>query len=123
MIKKDHIVVFLVIIALVLGVIFYFNNPSEEQQNTLEYTAGCSSDKVDVSVYSLKGDTSLIGAFVSFKKIPISPEIEAELIKLGVALEEDSWIFDYALARIPTSSLCVLAEYDFVKSIFIPQTD
>ena len=32
MIKKDHIVVFLVIIALVLGVIFYFNNPSEEQQ-------------------------------------------------------------------------------------------
>lgn len=119
--KKDYIAIFLVIIAIVLGFIFYFSNQPVVPKNTLQYTAGCGSDKIDASVYSLRGDTSLIGAFISFKEVPLSEEVTTELDKLGVTIRKDSWIFDYGLAQIPTKSLCRLADYDFVKSVFIPK--
>ncbi len=119
--KKDHIAIFLLVIAIVLGFIFYFTNKKPIKQNTLQYTAGCASDKIDASVYSLRGDTSLIGAFISFKEVPLTEEVELELSKLGVTIRKDSWIFDYGLAQIPTKSLCQLADYDFVKAVFIPK--
>ena len=119
--KKEYITVFLIIIAIVLGIIFYFtNNKLEKPNNSLQYTVGCSSAKIDASVYSLRGDTSLIGAFITFNEIPITDATKAELTKLGVVLLEDTWTFDYALAEIPTDSLCTLADYDFVKYVFIP---
>jgi len=119
--KNDYIVVSLLAIALVLGLIFYFTNKAPVEQNTLAYAAGCSSDKIDASIYSLSSNTSLIGAFISFDKVPISDDVKNELASLGVYLRDDSWIFDYALAEIPTGSLCALADYDFVTSVFIPQ--
>ena len=118
--KKEYITIFLVIIAIVLGIIFYLTNKPVENKNTLQYTAGCGSDKIDASVYSLKGNTSLIGAFISFDKVPISENTRVELDRLDVYLDENSWIFDYVLAQIPTESLCDLAEYDFIKGVFIP---
>ncbi|MFA6466321.1 MAG: hypothetical protein WCV71_00475 [Patescibacteria group bacterium] len=122
MVKNDYIVSFLLIIAIVFSIIFYFNaRPLVKDKNVLQYTAGCSSDKIDASIYSLRGDTSLIGAFISFDKVPIDDTIRAELTKLGVFLREDSWIFDYVLAEIPTEALCNLADYDFVTGVFIPQ--
>lgn len=119
--KKEYIAVFLVVVAIILGIIFYFNGFKSENKNVLKYTAGCSSEKIDASVYSLRGDTSLIGAFVSFDQVPPSSEVRAKLAELGVSLREDTWIFDYAIAQIPTDSLCVLAEQDFVRGIFIPR--
>ena len=119
--KKDHITVFLVIIAIVLGIIFYFTNEEPVDENILQYTVGCESDKIDASVYALKGNTSLIGAFITFDQVPISDDVRAELTNLGVLLREDSWIFDYVLAQIPTESLCHLADYDFVTGVFIPR--
>lgn len=122
MVKNDYIVSFLLIIAIVFSIIFYFNaRPLVKDKNVLQYTAGCNSDKIDASIYSLRGDTSLIGAFISFDKVPITDEARAELTKLGVFLREDSWIFDYVLAEIPTNSLCHLADFDFVTGVFIPQ--
>ncbi|MFA6307939.1 MAG: hypothetical protein WCS88_04200 [Patescibacteria group bacterium] len=121
--KKEYISIFLLIIAILLGIIFYFNSRPVENKNILQYTVGCASDKIDASVYSLEGNTSRIGALISFNDVPISEETRAELTKLGVILSEDSWIFDYALAEIPTESLCALADYDFVQSVFIPKTN
>jgi len=119
--KKEHISIFLVIIAIILGIIFIFSNNKSKNTNTLQYTAGCQSDKIDASVYRLRGDTSLIGAFISFQEVPISQEVQSKLDELGVIVVEGSWIFDYALTKIPTESLCTLAENDFVKGIFIPE--
>jgi len=119
--KKEYISIFLVVIAIVLGIIFYYTNQVSENKNVLQYTAGCQSDKIDASIYSLRGDTSLIGAFISFKEVPISENTRAALDKLGVKMLEDTWIFDYVLAEIPTDTLCDLAEYDFVTSVFIPR--
>ena len=108
-------------IAIVLGIIFYFSNKEPLlDENVLKYTVGCDSDKIDASVYSLRGDTSLIGAFITFDQVPISEDVRTELTRLGVSLREDSWIFDYVLAQIPTESLCHLADYDFVANVFIP---
>jgi hypothetical protein len=118
--KKDYIAIFLIIIAIVLGIIFYFTNEDPADENILQYTVGCESDKIDASVYSLKGNTSLIGAFITFNEVPISDDVRTELTNLGVLLREDSWIFDYVLAQIPTESLCHLADYDFVTNVFIP---
>jgi len=113
--------IFLLVIAVVLGFIFYSTNKQPVEQNTLEYTAGCASDKIDASIYSLKGNTSLIGAFISFKEVPISEEVETALNKLGITIRNDSWIFDYGLAEIPTEALCDLADFDFVTGVFIPR--
>ena len=121
--RKDHIAIFLVAMAIILGIIFYFNGFKSENKNVLKYTAGCSSEKIDPSVYGLRGDTSRIGAFISFAKVPLSEDVRGQLTELGVSLKEDTWIFDYAIAEIPTESLCILAERDFVKGIFIPQTN
>ena len=118
--KKQHITILLVIIAVVLGIIFYFSTKPLEDKNILQYTAGCSSDKIDASIYRLKGNTSLIGAFISFDKMPIEDTTKVELDKLGVEIDEESQIFDYLYATIPTEVLCDLAEYDFVKRVFIP---
>ncbi|MBT4210066.1 MAG: hypothetical protein HOE19_04105 [Candidatus Komeilibacteria bacterium] len=119
--KKEYIMIILLVIAVVLGFIFYSTNEQPVEENILQYTAGCASDKIDASVYSLRGDTSLIGAFISFKEVPISEEVTTELNKLGVSMRKDSWIFDHGLAQIPTDVLCELAEHDFVTSIFIPK--
>jgi len=121
--RKDYIAIFLVVVAIILGIIFYFNGFKSENKNVLKYTAGCSSEKIDASVYGLRGDTSRIGAFISFAEVPLSGDVRTQLTELGVALKEDTWIFDYAIAEIPTESLCILAERDFVKGIFIPQTN
>lgn len=119
--KKEYIAIVLIIIAIVLGIIFYFNTRVVIDTNTLEYTAGCASEKIDASVYSLSADTRLIGALLTFQKVPLDDSVYDDLQNLGVSLEENSWVLDYTLAQIPTESLCDLADRDFVKYIFIPK--
>jgi len=53
--------------------------------------------------------------------VPISEEVETALNKLGITIRNDSWIFDYGLAEIPTEALCDLADFDFVTGVFIPR--
>lgn len=117
--KKEYIAIFLLIIAVILGIIFYFKT-RPTITNTLEYSVGCRSEKIDSSVYRLRDNTSLIGAFITFKEVPISQDVRDILSQLNVFLREESWTLDYTLAEIPTDSLCQLAEEDFVKNIFIP---
>lgn len=121
--KKEHITIFLVIIAIILGAILIFSSNDYKNTNTLQYTVGCQSNKIDSSVYRLEGDTSLIGAFIVFKEVPISQEVQAELDNLNISIIDGSWIFDYALFKIPTESLCILAEKDFVQGVFVPEED
>ena len=118
--KNEHITIFLVIIAIVFGIVYYFNAKPVEDKDVLKYTTGCDSEKIDDSIYKLKGTTSLIGAFISFDKVPIEEATKDELDKLGIQIDEDSQILDYMYATIPTEALCDLAEYDFVKRVFIP---
>lgn len=119
--KTSHSIVFFVLMLIAVAFIFAFifqEKPAD--QKVLLQTLDCQSDKIDPSIYNLRGDTSLIGAFITFKNIPISDETRKSLIDIGVKLNEGSWIFDYVLAEIPTENLCALVANDTVIRVFVP---
>ena len=119
--KTSHSAVFFVLMLIAVAFIFAFifqEKPAE--QKVLLQTLDCQSDKIDASVYNLRGDTSLIGAFITFSSIPISDETRKSLTDMGVKLNEGSWIFDYVLAEIPTDNLCELVANDEVIRVFVP---
>ena len=96
--KTSHSIVFFVLMLIAVAFIFAFifqEKPAD--QKVLLQTLDCQSDKIDSSIYNLRGDTILIGAFITFKNIPISDETRKSLTDMGVKLNEGSWIFDYVL--------------------------
>lgn len=119
--KTSHSIVFFVLMLIAVAFIFAFifqEKPAD--QKVLLQTLDCQSDKIDSSIYNLRGDTSLIGAFITFKNIPISDETRKSLTDMGVKLNEGSWIFDYVLAEIPTENLCQVVASDAVIRVFVP---
>lgn len=111
---------FIIILAAAGGIFFFINRSTSSNQKILLQTIDCQSDKLDKSVTNLDSKTSLVGAMISFKEVPISDDLRNKIKNLNISLDENSWIFDYVLAKIPTSSLCELVKDDNVKSIFIP---
>lgn len=119
--KTSHSIVFFVVILIAIaGVFFFVNSKSASQTKVLLQTMECQSDKIDQSVYNLQGNTSLIGAFIVFKKVPISEADRQIISDLNIKLDEKSWLMDYARAEIPTDSMCGLVNMDNVKKVFIP---
>lgn len=118
--KRNHSIVFFVIIFVVIAAIFLFEKLSGGQDGPLAKAVGCESTKIDQTVYDLQENTSLIGAFVVFDRVPISEDDKQALADIKVRIDENSWLIDYARAEIPTDSLCALAELENVKKIFIP---
>ena len=105
----------------VAGIVVFYEKKNVDQPKVLLQTLECHSEKIDGSVADLDSDTSLIGAMISFKTIPISEATKNKLDELEIILDEQSWIFDYVVAKIPTDSLCDLANQEQVTKIFIPQ--
>lgn len=120
--KTSHSLVFFVIMLLVVAAVFFlFNQKKDQAPQILLQTMDCQSDKVDSSVYQLAGNTSLIGAYITFSKTSLSDADKAKLYDLGVAVDYNTFIFDYAYAEIPSDSLCGLVAEDLVVKIFIPE--
>lgn len=115
------VVFFVLILALAFIIFFFVKKENAGNPTTLRSTAGCLDETIADSVLDLRSDTTLIGAFISFKTVPLDEETKNDLADWGITLDENSWIFDYALAQIPTDSLCDLAKHENVKLIFIPK--
>lgn len=122
--KTSHSFAFFVLILIAVAAVFFFlDRRGSDQSKVLLQTLSCQSDKIDASVYNLQGNTSLIGAFISFKTLPLPDEDKQSISDLGVRLKEDSQIFDYMLAEIPTDKLCDLVGKDIVARVFIPKVN
>ena len=120
--KTSHsIAFFVVLLVVVLGAVFLYEQKTADQPKVLLQTLECHSDKIDTSVADLDSDTSLIGAIITFKSVPIDEATRAKLDELKIVLDETSWIFDYVVAKIPTDSLCELTTQEQVTKIFIPK--
>jgi len=120
--KTSYSIAFFVILLLVVfGVVFFYEQKTTKQPKVLYQTLECNSDKIDTSVADLDSDTSLIGAMITFKTVPLSQATKDKLDQLQVVLDDQSWIFDYVVARIPTDSLCELTAQDEVVKVFIPE--
>jgi len=119
--KINHSFIFYVLIFLLIAALFFIlNKQSASQEKTLRQTLDCYFGPMADSILDLEADTTLVGAFISFKHIPLSTEMREELNNLKITMDERTWIFDYVLAEIPTESLCSLAENKEIKAIFIP---
>ena len=113
---------YFLIILISLALIFTFvSNKSKKEDKILLQTLSCQSDKIDQSILSLNAKTTLIGAYINFKKVPITQAEKDQLNKLKVMIDEKSWIFERAQAQIPTASLCDLIQSENIDYIFIPQ--
>jgi hypothetical protein len=120
--KTSYAVVFFVLLFLIIGGVFLFLSRQDvAQPKILLQTLRCSSDKIDRSILDLDGRTSLIGAMISFKKVPLADNLKNKLTAWQVELDEKSWIFDYVIAKIPTKNLCSLVQEEQVTNVFIPQ--
>lgn len=120
--KTSYAVGFFIMLFLVVsGLVLFLSKKDVAQPKILLQTLGCSSDKIDKSILDLDGRTSLIGAMISFQKIPPSDGLKNKLNSLRIKLDEGSWIFDYVVAQIPTDSLCSLVQENEVRSVFIPK--
>lgn len=112
---------FLLILVSIALVLLFFNNKSKTTDKILLQTLDCQSDKLDRSILDLNAKTSMIGAYISFKTLPLTEAERAKLNKYKIIIDEKSWIFDYAQAQIPTQSLCPLIQEANVQRVFIPQ--
>jgi len=111
---------FLIILVSLAVLSIFLSDRSNRQDKILLQTLACQSDKIDDSILNLNAKTTLIGAFISFKKVPISQTEKEQLYQEGILLDEKSWIFDYVQAQIPTNSLCALVQEPNVSRVFIP---
>ena len=119
--KTSYSVVFFVLLLLITaGVVLFLSKKDADKPKTLLQTLNCYSEKIDKSVLDLDSHTSLIGAMISFDKLPLDDELKNKLNSWGIELNNGSAIFEYVLAEIPTSNLCSLVEEEQVKSVFIP---
>ncbi|PIR07208.1 MAG: hypothetical protein COV55_00500 [Candidatus Komeilibacteria bacterium CG11_big_fil_rev_8_21_14_0_20_36_20] len=119
--KTSYSFIFFILIFLIVAAIFLIlNKETAGQEKTLRQTLGCYFGPIADSVLDLRADTTLVGAFISFREVPLPDETRKELDDLNIVLDERTWIFDYVLGEIPIDSLCPLAEDKSVKSIFIP---
>jgi hypothetical protein len=122
--KTSYAVGFFILLLLVVGGIFLFlNKQGLNQPQILLQTLDCSSDKIDRSILDLDGRTILIGAMISFKKVPLDDNLKNKLTAWQIKLDEKSWIFDYVIAKIPTQNLCSLVQEEQVSNVFIPQVE
>lgn len=121
--KTIHSIVFFVLVLVVVAFIFLILDKAEnKEEKILLQTLSCQSDKIDASIYNLKGTTSLIGALIAFDSVPLSEEQLLDLLSMGVVVDEGSLVIDYMYAKIPTASLCDLVSEDYVVRVFtIPE--
>ena len=119
--KTSHSIVFFVLMLIAIAFIFFFIFKAQPvEQKVLLQTLDCQSDKIDQSIYNLRGDTSVLGAFITFKSVPISEETRKQVTDLGVIIKDTTWIFDYVMAEIPTDKLCPLVENEEIIRVSIP---
>ena len=123
--KSSYSIAFFILIFIAIFLIFSFiwkDKPAE--QKILLQTLKCQSDKLDSSIYNLRGDTTLIGAYINFKSFPLDDALRQKLDNWGVTLRENTQIFDidgFIQAEIPTDSLCSLVAEEAITRIFIPE--
>lgn len=118
------VVFFVLILALGALIFFFMQRDSEGQIQTLRQSAGCLDETIADSVLDLRSDTTLIGAMVNFKTLPLDEETRKQMADWGIVIDEERRMpppFDYVQAKIPTESLCDLAKHENVKLIFIPK--
>ncbi|PWB38758.1 MAG: hypothetical protein C3F02_02510 [Parcubacteria group bacterium] len=122
--KISHSLAFSVVILVAVAAVFFWLDHSGNQSQNLRRVVKCRSAVIDQSVLDLDADTSLIGAFISFDRMPLATDTVDRLAQLGVSLDIGSQIFEISgniLAQIPTASLCDLSKLPAVQSIFIPE--
>lgn len=125
--KTTYSLVFFVLLVLLVAAIFFsWNVYYGARSRTLNQVLKCHDDIIDDSIFNLDAKTTLIGAMISFDKLPLPQLTKDKLAALGIVLDDSSQIFDissYLIARIPTASLCALSQLPGVTSIFIPEND
>lgn len=112
---------FLLILISMALVLTWVNKKDNQSDKILLQTLACQSDKIDRSILNLNAKTSLIGAYISFDKVPISEADRNQLNKYKVVIDEKSWFLNYAQAQIPTNNLCALVQEENILRIYIPQ--
>jgi len=119
--KINHSFIFYILIfLLIIALFFILNKQGAGQEKTLRQSLDCYFGPIADSVLDLEANTTLVGAFISFRDVPLSTEMRDELNNLNIVIDERTWIFDYVLSEIPTESLCPLAGNEEIKAIFIP---
>lgn len=122
--KVSYSLAFFVLILLMVAAVFFWLEQSSDNSRTLRRIISCRSEVLDDSVLGLEADTTLIGAFITFDKVPLATSTKEKLKSLEVSLDEGSQIFEISsniLAKIPTASLCELSKVPGISSIFIPK--
>jgi len=117
--KTVNSVIFFIFIFLIISVVFnYLKNKDFFEPTNIGQSMDCYSDKIDKSILVLSYKLEYVNAFINFKKIPISKELEDSLSGLDIKLDKDTGVFDYIWSTIPSDSLCELVELDEVNSVF-----
>ena len=116
---------FFVLLVVVIAAIFFFVDKFQASGPlTLRQTIDCHDLTITDSIMGLDGDTTLIGAYINFKALPLNVDSMKKMNDLEILLDDRSQLFEispYILAEIPTASLCELAKDENVVSIFIPE--
>ncbi|MBT4349510.1 hypothetical protein HOD19_01870 [bacterium] len=117
---SNSIWLFLLIFVFVIGLFLFLNKSTvqDKTQLTLADVSECQSEKIEISVWQLPANTILLNTFISFKSFPLAEELKDKITNWGIALDENSLIFDYLWASIPVEHLCDLVELDEVTSVF-----
>jgi len=117
---SNSIWLFLLIFVFVVGLFLILNDATvqDKTQSTLADVSKCRSEKIEASVWQLPANTILLNTFISFESFPLSVELKDKMTNWGIALDENSLIFDYLWASIPIEHLCDLVELDEVTSVF-----
>lgn len=124
--KTSYSIAFLVLVLLAVFAFFIWLKNTGEYKPTLRRVVNCNSSIIDDSVLSLDAKTTLLGAMITFDKMPLSQEILDKLKSLNVILIEGSQIFEIdsnVSAHIPTVSLCELSKIKGISAIFLPPTN
>lgn len=125
-INRNHILAFFLIVILLVMVSYTNHKEKIRKDNlppTLAYHIGCQSAKIDQAVLDLHKNTSLIGAYIEFDKLPYDKETEKFIEENNIYIYEGSQLFEISpklIARIPTESLCDLVNLKSVQYISMP---
>jgi|GEM_PF-3554817 hypothetical protein len=121
---KYSFVFFVLLVVVIAGIFFFINKFQAKGPTTLRQTLDCHHLTITDSIMDLDGDTTLIGAYINFKTLPLNVDSMKKMDELNILLDDRSQLFEispYILAEIPTNSLCELAMDDNVVAIFIQE--
>ncbi len=118
---KYSFVFFVLLVVVIAGIFFFINKFQANGSTTLRQTLDCHHLTISDSIMDLDGDTTLIGAYINFKALPLDEATMKKMDDLDILLDNRSQLFEispHIIAEIPTRSLCELALDDNVISIF-----